>query len=76
MEYPYNEKQSRLHLLLDICYFVYEIEMCPHTLRHNPAWPREGISHYSSNFRRTSKSSSWENIGRNDANLHEIIFYN
>ena len=31
MEYPYNEKQSRLHLLLDICYFVYEIEMCPHT---------------------------------------------
>ena len=63
---------------VSICYLLFPLrdwDVSTH-LRHNPAWPREGISHYLSTFRRTSKSCSWKNLGLNDGKLHEIIFYN
>ena len=75
-ESRFSHNQSRLNLLLDTCYFVYEIEMCPHTyviIRRDRAKEFRTvrvISGISGELRRAVVGKIWDKM------IHEIIFYN
>ena len=64
-ESRFSHNQSRLNLLLDTCYFVYEIEMCPHTyviIRPDRAKEFRTIRVLSGELRRAVVGKIWDEI--------------